>query len=365
MSKILKVVITGGPCAGKSSALDYLIKYYQEKNIKVFYINEVATELINQGIAPWTCKTSLEFQKIRMNLQFKKELEIEEKIKKCNDDKVLVLYDRGLMDSKAYTLGNTFEDILQELNLNIIEARDRYDAVFHLLSVSKDKEEFYTLENNNARIETIEEARKLDDKIITSWIGHPHFRIIKSHDLFIDKIKELINEINNLLDETNSLEIERKYLIKYPDINYLEQYSFCNKVDISQSYLTLFNNEKIRVRKRGLNNNYIYIKTIKKKINDVTRIEIENRLTEHEYLSYINESIETYTLSKTRYCLLYENQYFEIDVFPFFNDQALMEIELNDENQKIEFPNFIDIIREVTYDKKYTNLSLSKKYKKY
>ena len=76
MSKILKIVITGGPCAGKSSALEYLINYYQEQNIKVFYINEVATELINQGIAPWTCKTSLEFQKIRMNLQLQKELNI-------------------------------------------------------------------------------------------------------------------------------------------------------------------------------------------------------------------------------------------------------------------------------------------------
>ncbi len=364
MSKILKVVITGGPCAGKSSALEYLIKYYQDKNIKVFYINEVATELINQGIAPWTCKTSLEFQKIRMKLQLKKELEIDKQIINCNDEKILVIYDRGLMDSKAYTYGNEFDEVLKELQLNIIEARDRYDAVFHLISVSKDKEEFYTLTNNSARIETVEEAKALDDKIISSWIGHPHFRIIKSYDIFIDKINQLISEVDNLLDN-NSLEIERKYLIKYPDINYLEQYSFCNKVDISQSYLTLSNNEKIRVRKRGLNNNYIYFKTIKKKINDVTRIEIENRLTEQEYLSYINESIETYTLSKTRYCLLYENQYFEIDVFPFFNDQALMEIELNDENQKIEFPNFIDIIREVTYDKEYTNLSLSKKYKNY
>ena len=42
-----------------------------------------------------------------------------------------------------------------------------------------------------------------------------------------------------------------------------------------------------------------------------------------------------------------------------------MEIELSDENQKIEFPEFIDIIEEVTYDKEYTNHSLSKKYKNY
>ena len=361
MSKILKIVITGGPCAGKSSALEYLIKYYQQQNIKVFYINEVATELINQGIAPWTCKTSLEFQKIRMNLQFQKELEIDEKIKKCNDDKILVIYDRGLMDSNAYTKDNEFSNVLKDLNLSIIEARDRYDAVFHLSSVSKDKQEFYTLSNNSARIETIEEAKVLDDKIISTWIGHPHFRIIKSYDLFIDKVNQLINEVNNLLDN-NSLEIERKYLIKYPNITFLENYQFCNKVEISQSYLNI-NGENIRVRKRGINNNYIYIKTIKKSISAIKRIELEERITEVEYNALINQSTSTSTLNKDRYCLLYKNQYFEIDVFPFWKEFGLMEIELNEENQKIDFPDFIEIIKEVTEDKYYTNHNLSKVYK--
>lgn len=364
MSKILKVVITGGPCAGKSSALEYLIKYYQDKNIKVFYINEVATKLINQGIAPWTCKTSLEFQKIRMKLQLKKELEIDKQIINCNDEKILVIYDRGLMDSKAYTYGNEFNEVLKELHLNIIEARDRYDAVFHLLSVSKDKEEFYTLTNNSARIETVEEAKVLDDKIISSWIGHPHFRIIKSYDLFIDKINQLISEVDNLLDN-NSLEIERKYLIKYPNINFLENYQFCNKVDISQYYLTLPNNEMIRVRKRGINNNYIYIKTVKKNINNIKRIETETIITKDQYEYLIKTAREKTFIDKSRYCLLYKNQYFEIDVFPFWDDKAFMEIELSDENQEIEFPEFIDIIEEVTYDKEYTNHSLSKKYKNY
>ena len=37
-----------------------------------------------------------------------------------------------------------------------------------------------------------------------------------------------------------------------------------------------------------------------------------------------------------------------------------MEIELNKENQKIDFPDFIEIIKEVTEDKYYTNHNLSK-----
>ena len=32
-------------------------------------------------------------------------------------------------------------------------------------------------------------------------------------------------------------------------------------------------------------------------------------------------------IRKTRYCLTYKNQYFEIDIYPFWNDKAILEIE--------------------------------------
>ena len=64
-------------------------------------------------------------------------------------------------------------------------------------------------------------------------------------------------------------------------------------------------------------------------------------------------------IRKTRYCLTYKNQYFEIDVFPFWKDRAIIEIELSDENDNIEFPNYIKIIKEVTSDDNYKNISLA------
>lgn len=51
---------------------------------------------------------------------------------------------------------------------------------------------------------------------------------------------------------------------------------------------------------------------------------------------------------------------FEIDVYPFWTDRAIMEIELDDEGQDILFPPFIEIISEVTSDKRYTNSSLAR-----
>ena len=65
-------------------------------------------------------------------------------------------------------------------------------------------------------------------------------------------------------------------------------------------------------------------------------------------------------IRKTRYCLTYESQYFEIDVYPFWNDRAILEIELSDENANIVFPEQIRVIKEVTDDDAYKNASLAK-----
>ena len=52
---------------------------------------------------------------------------------------------------------------------------------------------------------------------------------------------------------------------------------------------------------------------------------------------------------------MYENQYFEIDIYPFWNDKAIVEIELSDENTQIAFPPFLKVIKEVTDDNNYKN----------
>jgi len=80
---------------------------------------------------------------------------------------------------------------------------------------------------------------------------------------------------------------------------------------------------------------------------------------------YLNLLLEADTskrqIRKTRYCLTYKNQYFEIDVFPFWDDIAIIEIELSDEEKNIEFPTRIRVIKEVTDDEEYTNYSLAKR----
>ena len=173
-------------------------------------------------------------------------------------------------------------------------------------------------------------------------------------------MKRLVAEIASFLGEPEPFEIERKFLIEYPDINALEINPKCEKVEIIQTYLKCDDNEETRIRQRGKDGNYIYFKTTKRKIDDIKRVEIESRLTKDEYLSLLMEAdTAKRQIRKTRYCLTSDNQYFEIDVYPFWNDKAIMEIELRDENETIVFPSSIKVIKEVTDDDSYKNASLA------
>ncbi len=359
--EISKIVITGGPCAGKSTAMSWVQNAFTQMGYTVLFVPETATELITGGVAPWTCGTNNDYQKCQMKLQTEKEKVFEAAAKTMPVEKVLIVCDRGTLDNKAYMDPVEFNAVLSYMNTNEVELRDNYDAVFHLVTAAKGAEEFYTTVNNTARTETVEEAAELDDKLISAWTGHPHFRVIDNTSDFEGKMRHLISEISAFLGEPEPYEIERKYLIEYPDIKWLESNPNCQKVEIIQTYLKSNENDEVRVRQRGFNGHYIYFKTIKRKVSDVKRVEIEKRLSQNEYLTLLMEAdTSKRQIRKTRYCLTFEGQYFEIDVYPFWNDKAIAEIELSDENVEITFPKQIKVIKEVTDDESYKNSSLAK-----
>lgn len=359
--QITKIVITGGPCAGKTTAMSWIQNAFTEMGYSVIFIPETATELISGGVAPWTLNTNFDYQICQLKLQIEKEKVFEEAAHKIfNSDKILIVCDRGTIDNKAYMTDGEFKSALLNLNVSETELRDTYDAVFHLVTAAKGAEEFYTLSNNQARTETAAEAAAMDDKLISVWTGHPHFRVIDNVKGFEEKMKHLISEISSFLGEPEPYEIERKFLIEYPDVEDLDKNPNSKKVEIIQTYLKSDNGDEIRVRQRGENGNYIYFKTTKKLVDDIKRIEIESRLTKDEYLTLLMDAdTSKKQIRKTRYCLTFESQYFEIDIYPFWDDKAIVEIELSDENTPIVFPPFLKVIKEVTNDNNYKNAALA------
>ena len=157
----------------------------------------------------------------------------------------------------------------------------------------------------------------------------------------------------------NGFEIERKYLIAMPDPTFLE--ANASPSEIEQTYLTPpDHNVTARVRKRGREGDWTYTHTQKIRLSDLRRIEDEREIDAEEYRQLLLQADpRKRVIRKTRWVLPWRGQSFEIDVYPFWTDRAIMEIEIEDEGQAVELPPQILILREVTADLRYTNASLA------
>lgn len=148
-------------------------------------------------------------------------------------------------------------------------------------------------------------------------------------------------------------EIERKYLIKMPEFPLPVETQVSS---IEQAYLVNPDGNSERVRARAGR----YYHTLKVHISNLVREEYEREITEAEYKEMLKRRDPKCTLiQKVRYVFEYREQVFELDVFPFWKSQAFLEIELESENTPVELPDFIEVIREVTEDRNYTNHALA------
>lgn len=100
--EIAKIVITGGPCGGKSTAMSWIQSHFTKLGYRVLFVPETATELITGGVAPWTCGTNLDYQKCQMQLQLAKEKIFAQGAAAMDAEKILIVCDRGALDNKAY-----------------------------------------------------------------------------------------------------------------------------------------------------------------------------------------------------------------------------------------------------------------------
>ena len=158
--------------------------------------------------------------------------------------------------------------------------------------------------------------------------------------------------------DTIPYEIERKFLIRMPDVDWLKTVAEASQ--IVQIYLKSEENCSERVRARTANGRTVYTHTKKTHVSSIRRIELEHEVDRESYEQLLRRADpQRRPIEKTRYCLAKNGLLYEIDIFPFWTRQAFLEIELQDENQPIQWPEEFISIREVTDDKRYTNAALA------
>ena len=155
----------------------------------------------------------------------------------------------------------------------------------------------------------------------------------------------------------DGFEIERKFLIAMPDAALLSR---CERSEITQTYLAVKENMTERVRKRVRGGVCEYTHTVKHKLNNMRRLELERVIDGPEYEALLKRAdAERRPIEKTRCCFEEGGRLWELDVFPFWDDRALLEIELTHEGESVELPRDVRLIREVTDDPRYSNAALS------
>ncbi len=157
----------------------------------------------------------------------------------------------------------------------------------------------------------------------------------------------------------NNLEIERKFLISCPNFSKVE---YVNKIDILQSYLVRERPEvERRIRLWSENGITKYYYTEKQRISGFTRQEVESEITPLQYKELQAEiDSSSVTVEKSRYTIVSGEHLFEVDVYPFSDNYAIMEVELLSETQPYTVPNSINVIKEVTGIPEYANIPLCK-----
>lgn len=331
-----RIVLTGGPCGGKTTALARVSSYLRERGFDVIMVPEAFTILYQNGMSLdyfGTEGMDIVIQNTVMNVQKSLEDGLENVLKARGKPGVLIC-DRGMMDGAAYMPRDEFEDILAEQDMEVTDVREgRYNAVFHMVTAADGASQFYSLENNDARSESPEEAIAMDKKTQGAWAGHPRLFVLDNSTGFEGKLQRLVEATAKLVGlPTNLSRSSAKFLLKGPaDLSkFTVEYQNCAvekvyliKQDLGDSVSNItFTDEYTFIRKRTTvgpdgktHGGSVYGVTTVQKTEDGKVLEKKRIISSREYAaSFKQRDMERHIVQQQRISFLYNHQSFVIHV---------------------------------------------------
>jgi predicted ATPase len=196
-----RIVLTGGPCAGKTSCLHAIRAHFGEQ---VVTVPETATLLLGSGFPPpghASIPCPLDewiqaFQGAILSIQQEVEAACEKLARNCGVR--LMVCDRGVLDGAAYWPGGR-EAFLRHFGQSLDDCFARYRSVLHLQSLAESHPHLYGPEGNVIRYEGLADALRVERAIRAAWEGHPGLILIPAE---IDpgiKIARVLESIQALL----------------------------------------------------------------------------------------------------------------------------------------------------------------------
>ena len=361
---IKKIVLTGGPCAGKTTALVRITEYFSNLGYKVFTVPEVPTMVSQSGWNYLTDNKAFYYEGELVILQL--QLTLEDSVERmaatvANDQPCVIICDRGTMDISAYIAPEMWEELASKVGFTTQQLRDRYDAVLHLVSAADGAEEFYTTANNAQRYEQADEeglriARTLDRKVLDAWSNHPHLRVIDNSSDFDQKLNRVLTEVSQVLELPLPDTEARKYIVEV--VGQLPQ---TIDSEILQTYLVAEPGSEIRLRRRKLYGQITNIHTTKRRMSPAKKLITERIVSNSLYESLLQQA-DPYrsSIRKQRRSFIWQGQYFELDTYlePVSN-LMILETKGKSCHEDIKFPPFLRVKEDITGNKAYYNRNLA------
>lgn len=379
-NKIYTICLTGGPCAGKTTALSRLIDCFSHV-YKVLVVPELATQAINAGVSLDPNNYTREDHQ-KLTHHFMKQMIAQENFYieagKLLQQDVLLITDRGLMDPFAYTqYPEDFYSIMEDESWTLDSlTNERYDLVLHMVTAADSAEEFYTNANNTARSESPDIARKIDKKIQEAWQNHHNYHIIdnSSKQSFADKTNRIFSAVGNQVGHQPTNNLTKKYLIDnslnvskfIPEDLEVKVYTETQDYLMGEEKKTSSAFVKERVNYNGLS---FYSYTIRYLSKDVhKRRENKQKISKEVYNLFQNQKDKKKNrLYKKIHVFVYNNQNYVIE--EFFENQNLHNGKLatflrfdsvSDHISSLaKVPDFIPVVKEVSDIDSYHSYKLA------
>lgn len=183
-----RVVLTGGPGAGKSAVLELARLFFCQHLVTL----PEAAGIVFGGRFPRNHRVEIRQAAQRAIYHVQRELEATAAL----DNAAMLLCDRGTPDGSAYWMGEG--DLWSAVGTTQEAELARYHAVILLRTPSVP--EAYD-QRNPLRIETLDEARAIDAQIAAAWAGHPRVYEIPATTDFLSKAAHALQHLRELMPE--------------------------------------------------------------------------------------------------------------------------------------------------------------------
>lgn len=375
--KIYLFALTGGPCAGKTTSLQFLSERFSPK-FKVYVVPEMATITITAGVTiipeKFTPDSHTRFTKAIMKAQMDMETYFHGMAKEEDRD-VIIVCDRGMVDNFAYCSPEVKQRVQDETGWTMQQLTNkRYDAVFHLVTAADGAEEFYSSENNEARYETSDVAKMVDKWTQNAWLNHENQHIIDNSEKgFTRKMERLYDRICTFLQIPTGVSFTKKYLLEgefNPATDLPHDVTFST---YREEFTYLLSNEPMKrvwIKKRTDPNNHVSYSYVQRfmRIKEEDRMELKRKINGKMFTEHVqSRDPATGDVDKEYTVFLYENFTYMIENFELEGKKVFVLRMTSDTlnlKEKTQVPSFVKINKEISEDEKYFMYEMAKQKQK-